>query len=78
MSEATTAVEEPTRRLFLERVPWRAIVLIGLGAILLVGITLGTAATLEQGRLTGANWGRLVVGGLTRGSVYAIIASATR
>ena len=74
MSEATTAVEEPTRRLFLERVPWRAIVLIGLSAILLVGVILGTAATLEQGRLTGANWGRLVVGGVTRGSVYAIIA----
>src|SRR5918996_5200801 len=73
MSEATT-VETPQRRLFLERVPWRAIILIGLSAILLVGIVLGAAASLQEGRFTGADWGRLIVGGVTRGSVYAIIA----
>src|ERR671918_2387164 len=74
MSEATTTVEAPQRRLFLQRVPWRVIILIGLSAILLVGIVLGTAATLQQGRFSGADWTRLAVGGVTRGSVYAIIA----
>src|SRR5919106_6953420 len=74
MSEATTTVEAPQRRLFLQRVPWRVIILIGLSAILLVGIVLGTAATLQQGRFSRADWTRLAVGGVTRGSVYAIIA----
>src|ERR687892_1465435 len=74
MSESTTAVEEPRRRLFLERVPWRAIILIGLSAVLLLGIVLGVASTLQEGRFTGANWSRLIVGGVTRGSDYAIIA----
>jgi branched-chain amino acid transport system permease protein len=76
MSEPTTteAVEAPRRRLFLERVPWRVIILIGLSAVLLVAIVLGAASTLQEGRFTGANWSRLIVGGVTRGSVYAIIA----
>ncbi|MGH2653196.1 MAG: branched-chain amino acid ABC transporter permease [Actinomycetota bacterium] len=74
MSEPTTTVEAPRRRLFLERVPWRAIILIGLSAVLLLGIVLGAASTLQEGRFTGANWSRLIVGGVTRGSVYAIIA----
>ncbi|MGH2674929.1 MAG: branched-chain amino acid ABC transporter permease, partial [Actinomycetota bacterium] len=50
------------------------IILASLGAVLILGVILGTMATLQEGRFTGANWTRLVVGGVSRGSVYAIIA----
>jgi branched-chain amino acid transport system permease protein len=56
------------------RVPIRAVVLWTLGLALLVAIGLGSWATLSEGRIQAEGWRTLVVGGVTRGSVYAIIA----
>jgi branched-chain amino acid transport system permease protein len=58
----------------LERVPVRAIILVVLSILLVVGVVAGSWATLAEGRLGGEEWTRLIVGGITRGSVYAIIA----
>jgi branched-chain amino acid transport system permease protein len=63
-----------TRRLLVERIPVRPIILITLSILLVVGVVAGSWATLSEGRLTGADWSTLIVGGVTRGSVYAIIA----
>jgi len=45
-----------------------------LGLALLVAVGLGSWATLSEGRIQAEGWRTLVVGGVTRGSVYAIIA----
>jgi branched-chain amino acid transport system permease protein len=63
------------RRLLLpERIPVRATILVVLSIAIVVGVALGTASTLRAGRFTGANWIDLVINGVARGSVYALIA----
>jgi branched-chain amino acid transport system permease protein len=77
MAERTTPQADPearTRRLLVERIPVRGIILVVLSILLVVGVVAGSWATLNEGRLAGDDWTRLIVGGVTRGSVYAIIA----
>jgi branched-chain amino acid transport system permease protein len=62
------------RRLLVERIPVRRVILITLAVVLVVGVVLGTQATVAKGTFTGQAWIRFVIAGLTRGSVYAIIA----
>jgi branched-chain amino acid transport system permease protein len=50
------------------------IILWALRIAIVVGVALGSWATLSAGRLTGAAWGDLIVGGIALGSVYALIA----
>ena len=45
-----------------------------LSIAIVLGVTLGTASTLRTGRFTGANWVDLIINGVARGSVYALIA----
>ena len=52
----------------------RRLVLTVLAVALLAALTIGSWSTLSEGRLGPAEWRSLVVGGLARGSVYAIIA----
>jgi len=56
------------------RLPIRTIILVllSIGLILFVGI--GTYKTLELGRFTASTWGSLLINGIARGSVYALIA----
>jgi branched-chain amino acid transport system permease protein len=70
---APEAVRRP-RRLLVERLPVRRIILVALAIALVVGVGLGSWATISEGRIAGDAWVRLVVAGITRGSVYAIIA----
>ncbi|MGH2724414.1 MAG: branched-chain amino acid ABC transporter permease [Actinomycetota bacterium] len=74
MAQAEATTVAPRRRLVLERLPVRRIVLVVLGMAIVVGAVLGTWATLGEGRIAGEAWVRLLVQGITRGSVYAIIA----
>ena len=57
-----------------ERLPIRGTILVLLSVAIILGVTLGTVSTLRTGRFTGANWVDLVVNGVARGSVYALIA----
>jgi branched-chain amino acid transport system permease protein len=68
--------EQPRhRRLSLgERLPLRSIVLVILAVAIVVGVTLGSWATLSEGRFSGEQWRNLVIGGVARGGVYALIA----
>jgi branched-chain amino acid transport system permease protein len=50
------------------------IILWALRIAIVVGVALGSWATISAGRLTGAAWGDLIVGGIALGSVYALIA----
>ena len=50
------------------------IILWALRIAIVVGVALGSWATLSAGRLTGAAWGDLIIGGIALGSVYALIA----
>jgi branched-chain amino acid transport system permease protein len=50
------------------------IILWALRIAIVVGVALGSWATLSAGRLTGAAWSDLIVGGIALGSVYALIA----
>jgi branched-chain amino acid transport system permease protein len=59
---------------FLERLPLRRTVLLLLSIGIAVGMTLGTVASLRTGRFSGGNWIDLVINGVARGSVYALIA----
>ncbi|CAN5167340.1 branched-chain amino acid ABC transporter permease [soil metagenome] len=57
-----------------DRFPVRRTILILLSIAIIVGVTLGTVATLREGRFTGAAWQGFVISGIARGSVYALIA----
>jgi branched-chain amino acid transport system permease protein len=77
--EAAPPTEPPsgTRRRvsFLpERIPVRKAILVVLSIAIVAGVTMGTAATINEGRFTGANWRAFVINGVARGSVYALIA----
>lgn len=62
------------RTVLLARLPIRAIILTALAIILAVGIGAGSWSTLSEGRIGGEGWRHLIIGGVARGSVYAIIA----
>jgi branched-chain amino acid transport system permease protein len=72
----TSAPAGATRsyREFLERFLSRKVVLIVLAVVIAYGAIAGTVATLRSGAFTGAIWRDLVIAGIARGSVYAIIA----
>jgi branched-chain amino acid transport system permease protein len=57
-----------------EHFPVRGTILVILSIAIVLGVTLGTISTLRTGRFTGANWIDLVINGIARGSVYALIA----
>jgi branched-chain amino acid transport system permease protein len=62
----------------IARFPARKVILIVLSVLIVVGITVGSRRTLAlspaEGGLSGAAWRDLVVDGVARGSVYALIA----
>jgi branched-chain amino acid transport system permease protein len=63
------------RRVVLpERFPVRTVILWVLSIAIILGVTLGSWATLSEGRLSAGQWRNLVVNGVARGSVYALIA----
>lgn len=70
-SSKTTAAP---RRLPFERLPVRRIILVALSLAIIYGVTAGTAATLRTGTFDGGDWRTLVINGLARGSIYALIA----
>ena len=72
-AERSTAAPA-ARRALVERLPVRAIILSVLSVALVVGATLGTVATLSEGRLTGGAWRNLIVFGVAHGSIYTLIA----
>lgn len=57
-----------------ERIPVRGTILVLLSIAIVLGVILGTVSTLRTGRFTGANWVDLIINGVARGSVYALIA----
>ena len=58
----------------LQRLPVRQIILVLLSIALVIGVALGTWSTLSVGKFSGAQWGDLLLNGIARGSVYALIA----
>jgi branched-chain amino acid transport system permease protein len=52
----------------------RTIVLVVVAVLLVVALGAGAVATLSEGRIAPDAWRSLIVGGVARGSVYAIIA----
>jgi len=73
---ATKAPEAATdrRTVLLARLPIRTIILSVLAVVLVLSIGAGSWSTLSEGRIGGEGWRTLIVGGVARGSVYAIIA----
>jgi branched-chain amino acid transport system permease protein len=61
-------------RILVERVFTRRVVLILLGAVIIYGAIAGTTATLQAEVFTAEIWRNLVIAGIARGAVYAIIA----
>jgi branched-chain amino acid transport system permease protein len=59
---------------YRRRVRLRTVVLATLGALVVSALSFGAWSTLSEGRIDGAAWRGLVLGGIARGSVYAIIA----
>jgi branched-chain amino acid transport system permease protein len=70
---ATTAATD-RRTVLLARLPIRTIILSLLAVVLVVGIGAGSWSTLSEGRIGADGWRTLIIGGVARGSVYAIIA----
>ncbi len=71
----TARAPAPRRRVPLrEKVSLRSFVLAGLAVALLVALVAGSWSTLSEGRIGQDGWRSLLVGGVARGSVYAIIA----
>ena len=62
------------RTIRLARFPIRTIILTTLAIVLVTAIVAGSWATLSEGRIGGEGWRNLIIGGVARGSVYAIIA----
>jgi len=71
---APASPSTPPRRIPFERLPVRRIILVALSLAIIYGVVAGSAATLQLDKFTGADWGRLVINGVARGSVYALIA----
>jgi len=71
MTDAARPSRVPRRRAHW---PNRRVVLTILGAALLAALAAGSWASVSEGHLAPADWRSLIVGGLARGSVYAIIA----
>jgi branched-chain amino acid transport system permease protein len=67
-------VADLRRRLLPERIPVRGTILVILSIAIVLGVVLGSGATLNEGRLSGDAWRSFVVNGVARGSVYALIA----
>jgi branched-chain amino acid transport system permease protein len=57
-----------------ERIPVRGTILVLLGIAIVVGVYLGASSTLRTERFGPTEWRNLVVTGVARGSVYALIA----
>jgi branched-chain amino acid transport system permease protein len=72
MAGAAEAQPTQPRRLLIERLPLRPMILTALAIGLTVGIVTGSWATISEGEF-GA-WRTLLVAGIARGAVYAIIA----
>jgi branched-chain amino acid transport system permease protein len=64
----------PRRRILPERLPVRKTILVLLTIAIVLGVYLGASSTLRAGRFTGGTWRDLIVTGVARGSVYALIA----
>ena len=67
---------QPRRRMGIlpERLPVRGTILILLSIAIVAGVFFGAKATLETQRFGPSDWRDLVVDGVARGSVYALIA----
>ncbi|MDQ3991304.1 MAG: branched-chain amino acid ABC transporter permease [Actinomycetota bacterium] len=82
MADTTTTTPPATEtpppprppRLRWERFPIRRIILITLAVSIVLGVFFGTRATLQLGRFDAATWRSLIIAGVARGSVYALIA----
>jgi branched-chain amino acid transport system permease protein len=72
MAGAAEAQPNRPRRLLIERLPLRRMILTALAIGLTVGVVTGSWATISEGEF-GA-WRTLLVAGIARGAVYAIIA----
>jgi branched-chain amino acid transport system permease protein len=68
-----TSAEVP-RLSFAARFPVRKTILVILSIAIVVGVVLGSYATLSEGRLTAAAWQDIIISGFARGAVYALIA----
>ena len=69
-----TSTTSSSRRIRFERLPLRRIILISLSIAIIYGVVAGSAATIRMGTFTAADWRSLVINGIARGSVYALIA----
>lgn len=56
------------------RLPVRKIILWTLSIVIIVGVVLGTRATLQEGTFSAANWRTFLILGIAQGSLYALIA----
>jgi branched-chain amino acid transport system permease protein len=69
------AVRAETQKLGLwSKLPLRQIILVLLSIAIVLGVGAGSISTLSEGRFTGDDWQVLIVNGVARGSVYALIA----
>jgi branched-chain amino acid transport system permease protein len=57
-----------------ERLPWRRIILVILGAAITAFVTIGAWTTLEEGAYGGDTWRDFVVEGVAQGAIFAMIA----
>jgi branched-chain amino acid transport system permease protein len=62
------------RRFLPERLSFTDLIMWVVGGLLLIVIVVGTVSTLNSGKYTGRQWFDLVIGGLARGGIYALIA----
>ncbi len=61
-------------RLWLDRVSWVDIFLLGLRILIIVLVIIGATNTLLSEKYTVGNWVSLTISGLAQGSIYALIA----
>jgi branched-chain amino acid transport system permease protein len=77
MSTVTEDATRDVRMSRLERLPWRTIILVVLGVLIIAAIAIGAFRTLtlpEGERYSADAWRDFVVLGLAQGSIYALIA----
>ena len=65
---------EVPRLSFAARFPVRKTILWILTISIILGVGLGSYETLSEGRLTGSAWRDIIISGVARGAVYALIA----
>src|SRR6186713_1111419 len=77
MADPSTTTPTPARTRQMsrfERLPWRKIILVVLGVVIVAVVAIGSYRTISTGAYSADAWRDFIVLGVAQGAIYALIA----